>query len=59
MEGAKAGLSLLSIIATYGGTWWLSNSHSISTTATVVQILAVMVYIDLLEKKKNQDSSGP
>ena len=59
MEGAKAGLSLLSIIATYGVTWWLSNSHSISTTATVIQILAVMVYIDLLEKKKNQDSSGP
>ena len=58
MEGAKAGLSLLSIIATYGGTWWLSNSHSISTTATVVQILAVMIYIDFLEKK-NQDSSDP
>jgi hypothetical protein len=58
MEGAKAGLSLLSIVATYGGTWWLSNSHSISTTATVVQILAVMIYIDFLEKK-NQDSSDP
>jgi hypothetical protein len=58
MEGRKAGLSLLSSAATYGGTWWLSNSHSISTTATVIQILAAMIYIDLMEKK-NQDSSGP
>ena len=58
MEGKKAGLSLLSSAATYGGTWWLSNSHSISTTATVIQILAAMIYLDLLEKK-NQDSSGP
>lgn len=58
MEGRKAALSLLSSAGTYGGTWWLSNSHSISTTATVIQILAVMIYVDLIEKK-NQGSSGP
>tara|TARA_B110000438_G_scaffold162512_1_gene155677 strand:+ start:515 stop:691 length:177 start_codon:yes stop_codon:yes gene_type:complete len=58
VEGKKAGISLLLSAATYGGTWWLSNSHSVSTTATVIQILAAMIYLDLLEKK-NQDSSGP